>query len=322
MNRIGSALFLSVPVFLILANRARENGSKPKPIRSPETVTPAFEELAEMPFISSLPEIPPSAGFQKRMAVLKKRNDAILDEVETKKANQELTADNIDWTYVMTSHNQYAAEVPVMTDALKLEGIRVNVDFTTAQKLADVLGVYLLTPKIADAINLQSGIRNIPAFHSEWMQDGTGSHTKRMVEHSLDVDKKISSAPPEDWKDFSTGWNERLVLNPGKYWINTARNWERRNYGANYGWYIPTGKGIIQGPIPGLAHDIKHVDYSQVFRAIGPTIKVYDAETGGEKTLPTEFILTNKELAPLISNEGALPAARHPNIPPYKPEIV
>lgn len=266
------------------------------------------------------------ASFQQETGKLSEdlteRNRQLLRIIEEKEAHQAFTLNDVAWTEVFSSYGDMAARIPVMTDALKMGGVRINVDFLTAQRIADVLGVVLLTPKVSDLIHQQSGVKILPS-NMPWLDpkhfDARGKNVQGMIEHSQAVDKKIATINdlPKKWE---RGWNDLLVNNPGKYWVTTKRNWEEKNMGANYGWYTPyESDGMIQGPRPGLKHNINHVDYSQVFRAMGPTITIETID--GTEVLPTVDVLKSPALAPLISNEGALLLARHPDIPPYTSSV-
>lgn len=323
--KLGSGLLLlGAPLALLVLLGKKKD--EPGPIGP---TTPASYP-AMTPFLQSLPELHPSMSPVERAVVLRARNNVLLAEVERKQAAGGWTSEDMRWVDIYTSHGPYAAKIQVMADALQFDGVRVTTDFLTAQKIADVLGFYLPTPHVLNAINAQSGIKVAPATHPEWIDashpkyDGTASYTKRMIDHSADVEARVNAALqggpdsyPGQWK--GQGGVEGLVNNAGKHWVNTPRNWEKGDdpataRGANHGWYRPDG-GLWQNV--GLAHTLDHVDYSQTFRAMGPVIEV-TSSTGEVFSLPTDEALTSAEWSPLVLGaEGPMPLSRHPAIQPY-----
>jgi hypothetical protein len=195
--------------------------------------------------------------------------------------------------------------VLVSCDALKIDGVRVNVDARTQQLIADEIGAVLLTPKLADEI-YQRATRLDPKPQT------ITSSTQAMIAHSGRVDAQIAL------KNASG-----LVADVGKDWVivksifsQTARAARKS---ANYGWHVPTkryqglnaegavtpGLFTIQGV--GTAHDSSHVDYSQVAR-----FALRSARYG---ELPVDLANVYTGEAPgneLVSHEGPLPNFRQP----------
>lgn len=266
------------------------SGFMPKNVCSPAKVSPSPQKRGTIsPFIDSLPEKDFAARDKAFVVEAKRREDLGL-----------WTAADIQWGSVWTSHGTLAAKVPVMLDALKIDGVRINPSFRASEEIAAILGVYHLTPRVNDAINQQSTEKIPPMSGLCWNETGYGTTANAMVHHSRRVDKARE------------GGAGGLLNNAGKIWSLTARNWEKPNYGANYGWYIPPYDGrVIQGNY--LAHTIDHVDYSQTARYMGPEIEITDGETGQTWIVPTPEVITSPQLAPLLTgHEGALPDARHP----------
>lgn len=253
------------------------------------------------PFIDSLPN---HWGPQ--------REEMIRNEMARKIRENDWDESNIGWTTVLSRRGDLVASIPVMADSLRLDGIRINTDFRTGQVLADMLGVYQLTPYVADLINAQAGYWTWPT-NQLWQGGGTdnsGSETRRMIDHSRIVDERFAKA------QLRANGNPFLKNNPAKFWVNTSRNWEKgQKYGANYGMYDAKG-GMIQGPIPGLTHGLDHVDYSQVFWAMGPKAAVSSLSNA---FVPVEVSLSvmvdMPDLKPLIAGNDNLPELRHPGIP-------
>ena len=108
-----------------------------------------------------------------------------------------------------------------------------------------------------------------------------------------------------------------LVCNSGKAW--TLKASLSGSTAANYGWYTNaapyksvTGAYKLWQPLS-TAHNVSHADYSQVCYAIHPFMIVDGS------TVATADVITNADLAPLVSHEGALPSARHPGLGFYTP---
>jgi len=252
------------------------------------------------PFIDSLP----NAWGQKREVMIQ-------NEVARKIRENDWDESNIGWTTVRSQYGNLIAEIPVMADAFRLDGIRINTDFVTGQRLADMLDIYQLTTHVADLINAQAGYWTRPS-NQPWQgkgTDNTGSQTRRMIDHSRIVDKRFKEA------ELRENGNPFLKNNPAKCWVNHSRNWEKGlKYGANYGMYHPGG-GMIQGPIPGLWHTLNHVDYSQLFWAMGNKAVLSHAKGDFEPVeISLKTMMAMPELKPLIAGKDDLPELRHPGI--------
>lgn len=304
---------------------------KPDPQPEPKPVPPdTIPKTGAYPFLETLPELVRGESQQVAGNKLITRGNMIRDEVarliDAGLIQPGEDSPYIRWGTIFVSAGPLAAEVPVMLDALRLDDIRVNVSHRTAQQIADLLGVYLLTPKISDDIQQAAMVKTNPSAHADWMSDGTGSYTKRMIAHSLDVDAMVASTiyPSLEWPE-APGWLEDLLNNPGKYWVNSLTNWDDhltqngQHYpgtpATNYGWYDKQSPNGKLWQTVGTAHNLDHVDYSQIFRAMGPVILVH--ENGEAKQMFTKDALTDPRYAALLNYGGALREARHPKIPFY-----
>ena len=177
---------------------------------------------------------------------------------------QQVQAGNyeVKWASVVSTWKEHAAIFVVMADALKVEGVRVNVSARLEQQIADVLNCSLLTPKIADLIWAQRAAALLPFPRS------IAASTQAMLEHSSKIDAALTSQPAG------------LVGTVGKHW--TLDKDTPAGKAENYGWHFggASFQGIagevtasclkdacgqyvrlIQGR--GWAHDASHVDYSQ-----------------------------------------------------------
>jgi hypothetical protein len=175
-----------------------------------------------------------------------------------------------EWTPLEYSDGARTIKFNVMKDALKIDGVRVNVSAELQQKLADVFNASLLTSHIADLmfINAKHRVEPCPMTIS--------STVASMVKHSQMVDAKVG---PD-----STG----LVASPGKHWILDKKLDFNTSKACNYGWHFAglNYKGIKGYPVASkqgklstgekisviqpnaCAHDMRHSDYSQICQLV------------------------------------------------------
>lgn len=235
----------------------------------------------------------------------REREDAILD------AARAGALDPITWAPVVSERHGHRLVVYVTADALKLEGVRVTVTHATAQHLADLLGAHLLTSRIADLAYLQAAARLAPQIQRP---DADMADTARMVAHSRAVDAAIAAAHDGLGAALAPG---DLVSPVGKDWINTPRLRAQPDRAANFGWHAPTAPlrspgGAAVWQSIGLAHDLAHVDYSQVVRLMRA-----DCELDGVVRSLAEIAL-RPALCGLVSDEGPV-ELRHPGVPAEVP---
>jgi len=216
--------------------------------------------------------------------------------------------DPIDWFPLVLQQGASTLVVKVSSDALKLGGIRVVVNATTAQQIADVLGCVLPTAKISDQIYINAGLVGAPLAAQLQTPDAQMASTPRIVRHSTAIDAELA------------GRGFPLVATVGKDWVLTNRLVGQPNKSANYGWHDPRAKYYSPGGVKlwqtvGLAHDRWHVDYSQTLRMISRNCLL-----NGE---PADLcqVLQDKATASLVSYEGALQLVRLQQVPIYVPSV-
>lgn len=242
--------------------------------------------------------LPPNVGPERETAIFQ----AVLDGRTTN-----------EWAKITSSYKDHTAEFNVFADALKLEGVRVNVSAETEQKIADAMGCLLLTPKLADLLWAQAAVRVAPRPRP------ITATTKAMVEHSFDIDKQLQGNPTEGL----------LIQTVGKHWVIDELLAQKPNRAMNYGWHFEgsnfqglTGEvcaslmkdpktgaycRLIQGR--GTAHDMHHSDYSQICVLVARTCTV----DGMERDLGD--ILQDPELAYLANQTGKMTVLRQPGVP-------
>ncbi len=235
-------------------------------------------------FIETLPETPGPA-----------RETAILEAVR----RGDIATPR--WIEIQSTYKDHTATFFVSADALRVgddeDSIRVNVSARTAQKIADSLECVLPTPKLCDLIWEQAEVKLPPSIQKP---DATMGNTSRMVLHHKTVEDKVAG-------------REGLIENVGKHWVLTNRLTWRRNVAANYGWYDDasprwSGKHRLWQTL-GTAHNLDHVDYSQVQRLVQRRCIV----DGEERDIVD--IMRDVKLAGLVSSEGPLKVVRLPGVP-------
>jgi hypothetical protein len=223
------------------------------------------------------------------------------------------------WEKITYTAGCMTLELQVMEDALKIDGVRVNVSATLQQQLADVFDASLMTAQVADLVYLSAARRIGPAPMS------ISTTVKSMVKHSANVDSKLKTLPV----------SEGLVSDPGKHWILDQKIEQNPKRACNYGWHF-TGSSYmgIKGfnvasklnsigsqPVKviqpnAIAHDPHHTDYSQVCQLVSQTCWV----DGKEKRFSE--LLVDPVLAVLVSHQGPLKYIRQPGVAEIKGQTV
>lgn len=219
---------------------------------------------------------------------------------------------SVRWATITSSNGRHTAEFHVLADALKIDGVRVNVSAETQQIIADMTGCMLLTPKLADLIWVQREISLTP-----FPRAITGT-TQGMIDHSAKIDAALAR--------FSNP--NGLIATVGKHWVIDDELLTHKGMAENYGWHFegpafqgmtgapcasrataPNGQvvRVIQGT--GWAHNMFHSDYSQVCVLVSRSCKV----DGVEHDLRT--VLQDPELASLASHTGPMKVLRQPGVP-------
>jgi len=236
------------------------------------------------------------------------REQAILDYV--RKGAYELS-----WAKIVSTHADHTGEFWVFADALKIEGVRVNVSAETEQVIADLLGCVLLTPKLADLLWVQRAV-TLPPFPR-----AITATTQAMVEHSAKIDTALQKV------DYTDG----VIATVGKHWVLDNALLVKTGRAMNYGWHFEGAsfQGIKGEPIAslfqdskgqflrliqgrGTAHDMRHVDYSQTCVLVSRECHI------NEEPMDLLRVLQDPELAPMVSHQGALQLTRQPGVPKEK----
>lgn len=225
------------------------------------------------------------------------------------------------WSEVTSIDGDNTAIFRVMSDALKVEGVRVNVSATLEQEIADLLYSSMLTAKLADLIFVQAQIV-LPPMNRVYT-----SSSEAMVDQSTKLEEAITTA----------GWKPGLIVSTvGKHWIldnNIAdgRLLHGTQVACNYGWHFrgsflgqtweacATGLWDDQGKVirvvqgRGTRHNRAHADYSQNCVLVSRTCSVNGAP------MDLRDLLQDPALAPLASHQGVLKAVRQPGVKELQP---
>lgn len=190
----------------------------------------------------------------------------------------------------------------VSQDALKIDGVRIDVSAVIQQHIADMIGASLITPKIFDQMWAQRAVTLLPCTQP------ITSSAAGMVSHSACIDKKLAAAG-----GASPGG---IVQTVGKTWV--LSNKLSTSVAMNMGWHLekplggvpfdpaPTLPGAHMIQSPGTAHGPGHIDYSQIALFVKNECTV----DGVSSTFAT--VAQDPVLSSLVSHEGVLRVLRQP----------
>jgi hypothetical protein len=203
------------------------------------------------------------------------------------------------------SANGHTATFQVSQDALKIDGVRVNASAFLQQRIADLIGACLVTPKLLDQMWISRAVTLLPCTQP------IASSAAAMVRHSACVDRELAAAGGVP--------DGGVVQTVGKTWVLSNRI--SPTVAMNMGWHLATpmpgvpfdpaptlpGEHMIQSP--GTHHDPNWIDYSQVCLFVNAEC-VLD---GAYSTFAD--IAQSSDLSALVSHEGVLRSLRQPGLP-------
>jgi len=160
------------------------------------------------------------------------------------------------WVELRLRSGADACSFFVLDDALRLgvpgDCFRINVTALGQQRIADALGASLPTAELVEAAYDQ-GIKLTP---SPQPPDAQMAFTSRMLQHSRAVDQKVA------------GRSGLVAGNAGKHWVLHEHLHGLVVSGAqgacNFGWFKSSVRPYQPIQSLGFAHNVAHVDYSQV----------------------------------------------------------
>lgn len=232
----------------------------------------------------------------------------------------------IEWKRIVSTDGENTVEMWVSTDALRIgepdDYVRVTMTQATSQRIDDYLDTRALTSKVCDLIYQQADVQLEPHTQPAAVEAGTMMKNAVLVKHSREVDAELAGRSglvadvSKDWTLHPILWTKpKLAVNHG--W-HTKRRPDPKHpewgpYAARCGGFIwqqdgsKHNAGVPEDPDPG------HYDYSQAKRLWHRMTRV-----NGER-IPSEIVVTDKILGPLVSWYGAMPGARHPGLPFEEP---
>jgi hypothetical protein len=187
---------------------------------------------------------------------------------------------------------QIHASLEVMPDYLAVgsddDFVRTPMTPQTAQRIADLFGCLLPTPKIVDAIDGQADVHLAPR---------PLTHRREAVATFLEHHEIIE----EQWAGkplglLLTGIKKDIVLSP--------RIFERPHRLAIYGWRSLNGQPIQ--PLT-IVHSDRYVDYSHGVRLVRNAIRIDDRE------YEITELLADPDRCTLVSDEGPMNPPRYPS---------
>lgn len=240
------------------------------------------------------------------------REEKILECVRTGHATY-------SFSKITSETNGHTAEFQVFEDALKVDGVRVNVSANTQQQIADLLRCIMPTAKLYDLMWDQCKHRTSP------FPRPITSTTKAMIEHSQDIDEALAEM----------NFPEGLKSTVGKTWIIDNSLAVKPGKACNYGWHYGTDsnykgiKGNVNASLMkspkglywrmiqsrGWHHDISHVDYSQICILVSRQCWVDGVE------MDILDVLQDPDLASLVNHDGVLKVLRQPKVPELQPIV-
>jgi len=226
--------------------------------------------------VAALPETPGSA-----------REAAILEAV---RAGHYV----LDWSPIEVTDGEHALRFWVSSDVLRIgnpeDSVRVAVTCRAHRQIAEELGCLLPTPRISDLSWLHADVR-LGVYTQK--PGAAMARTSAFVRHHEQLEAELAGR---------TG-----LVTAGKDWVICRRIEAAPGRAANYGWHLPRGGGrpgvtpgvrVIQ-PL-GFAHDLDHVDYSQLCRLVLRCCELDGAQAD------LADVLADPAVAGLVSHEGSV----------------
>lgn len=203
------------------------------------------------------------------------------------------------------SANGHQATFQVSQDALKVDGVRVCASAFLQQRVADLVGAHLVTPKLLDQMWINRAVTILPCTQP------IAASTAAMVRHSACVGRALAAAGGAP--------TSGIVQTVGKTWV--LSNLLSPTVAVTVGWHLaqplpgapydpaPSApeEHLVQSPSPDHSPDF--VDSSQVCLFV-------DAECVVDGAYATfAEVARSPDLAPLVSHEGPLRFLRQPGLP-------
>jgi len=173
--------------------------------------------------------------------------------------------------------------------------VRMPMTSAAAQRLCNRLGTVLPTPRLVDAIYAQATVKLPPSWIDGGPTEGTladyGAHNQKLEARRRGNDLPLGSLVAGHKKDIVLC--ERMFDRPGKV--------------AIYGWHERAGK-VVQ-PLS-TRHSCRYADYSHGIRLVDQLMTIDGA------VHRVADVLTDPDLAPILSEDGALTVTEYSTVLP------
>lgn len=203
------------------------------------------------------------------------------------------------WKPVTSSLREHKATFYVSEDAFYVtldngQRFRPQCNAVLLQKVADVVGGSLVTPKIMDLSYQQADVK----LNATILSPTNMMTTEKSILFNKEFEKKRAG-------------RIGLIRDCGKTWVLTNQLGLKKNQAINYGFYDTNGPsrsnlGLKLWQWNGTRHDSSHQDYSQLITLMADVCLLNGQE------VPVAELLTNKEFAGLGSFEIPLRFTRQP----------
>ncbi len=188
---------------------------------------------------------------------------------------------------------EHTVKLRVIPDYVQIgsdaDSVRIPMSPQTAQRIADATGTSLPTRKMVDTIYQQADVKLQPQPLPPGAQMMSNGY---YAEHDRRVDAQLQGAAPGS---LVAGDKKDLILS------NAIESHPDRV--IIYGWHQQNGKPIQ--PLSWI-HEASYADYSHGTRLVSGTVEL------DGKQVPLADVLKDPNLAPLLSDEGALRSTRYP----------
>lgn len=239
------------------------------------------------------------------------------------------------WAHVTSSIPGHTATFAVTATAAKVDGIYPGVGAGELQRITDVLGCSLLTPKLQDLMYQQAATKIVPWL--DWDQGQTFLWQGRQVAKMQSTTWFKRATVGMDNLLAKAGYNSGLAMGMGKPWQLDQRLTLHHGAAENYGLYVPASKTVVCNgrryyggcpptgvyaarsetladvyvlQDPGWAHGLDQDDYSETIWFVSRNC-VVDNQL-------RDFcdVVRDPSIAGLASHQGALTIVRQPGVGP------
>lgn len=231
------------------------------------------------------------------------------------------------WHWITSSHENMHLRIAVMRDAMKFDampkldwfrriqstesefdGIRLPASADELQRIADLVGGMLMTPRVVDLIWLQAALKFNPVINNgNPVPDLKYVATMDIHDVHQRIENRIKKLGGDD--------GSQLVSCVGKYWVLinelSGKGMIEGDWTAcNYGWCSTfTNKvGLTEGVTcyqrPGYQHNKQHLDPSQTIRLMYKTAALSRDDGASYESVNLLDVAQHPDTAMLVTHDG------------------